>query len=97
MCEGLVCMGTRAVMYKDLQREHCLWLGKKDLKIKFKSGMTQMSQVSKTICQKDYSADSYSVVVSQTSCQNPQMIDPRKHQPQKKQFWGVFFGPTSGN
>lgn len=40
---------------QDFQREHCLWPVKKDLKIRFKPNMTQMSQVSKTICQKNSS------------------------------------------
>ena len=48
---------------QDFQREHCLWLGKKDLKVEFKPNMTQMSSVSKTICQKDTCTDFNSVVV----------------------------------
>lgn len=50
----------------DFQGEHCLWPGKKDLKIRLKPNVTQMSQVSKIICQKN-SAHSNSEVVFQTS------------------------------
>lgn len=63
MGEGMVCVGTSAVMYRTSKENIVFGLGKNDFKIKFKPNMSQMSLVSKTICQKANSTDSNSVVV----------------------------------
>lgn len=63
MGEGMVCVGTSTVMPRTSKENIVFGLGKKDFKIKFKPNMTQMSLVSKTICQKESSTDSNSVVV----------------------------------
>lgn len=63
MGEGMVCVGTNTVRSSTSKENIVFGLGKKDFKIKFKPNMTQMSLVSKTICQKDNSTDFNSVVV----------------------------------
>lgn len=63
MGEGMVCVGTSTVLSRTSKENIVFGLGKKDFKIKFKPNMTQMSLVSKTICQKDNSTNFNSVVV----------------------------------
>lgn len=56
-------MGTSAVIYRTSKENVVFGFRKKDLKVEFKPNVTQMSAVSKTMCQKDNSTDSNSVVV----------------------------------
>lgn len=63
MGKGMVCMGTSAVIYRTSKENVVFGFRKKDLKVEFKPNVTQMSAVSKTMCQKDNSTDSNSVVV----------------------------------